>query len=115
MTLQKHILPVSLESDDFDKELLVAPEMLRDLVENYKRKKLNFDKQHEKLDPEEDFEKEASIFDHLVLYNIPLSINHYTGNNTTKCPSGSMSDNRDLTEIFHQNISSHCNDIASAF
>ena len=66
MTVQEHILLISLESDDFDKELLAAPEMLRELVENYKRKKLNFDKQHEKLDPEEDFEKETSIFDHLV-------------------------------------------------
>ena len=28
--------------------------------------KLNFDKQHEKLNPEEDFEKETSIFDHLA-------------------------------------------------
>ena len=66
MTLQEHILPISLESDDFDKELSSAPEMLRELVKNYERKKLNFDKQHEKLDPEEDFEKETSIFDHLV-------------------------------------------------
>ena len=64
--MQEHILPISLESDDFDEELLAAPEMLRELVENYKRKKLNFDKQHEKLEPEEDFEKETSIFDHLV-------------------------------------------------
>ena len=55
VTMQEHILPISLESDDFDKELLAAPEMLRELVENYKRKKLNFDKQHEILDPEEDF------------------------------------------------------------
>ena len=47
MTTQEHILPISLESDDLDREL----------VENYKRKKLNFDKQHEKFDPEEDFEK----------------------------------------------------------
>ena len=66
MTMQEHILPISLESDDFDKELLAAPEMLRELVENYKRKKLNFDKQHEKLDPVEDPEKETSIFDHLA-------------------------------------------------
>ena len=66
VTMQEHILPISLESDDFDKELLAAPEMLRELVENYKRKKLNFDKQHEKLDPTEDLEKETSIFDHLV-------------------------------------------------
>ena len=44
VTMQEHILPISLESDDFDKELLVAPEMLRELVENDKRKKLNFDK-----------------------------------------------------------------------
>ena len=64
--MQEHILPISLESDDFDKELLAAPETLRELVENYKRKKLNFDKQHEKLDLEEDFEKETSIFDHLA-------------------------------------------------
>ena len=50
MTTQEHILPISLESDDFDKEVLAAPEMLRELVENYKRKKLNFDKQYKKLD-----------------------------------------------------------------
>ena len=43
MTMQEHILPISLESDDFDKELLAAPETLRELAENYKRKKLNFD------------------------------------------------------------------------
>ena len=66
MATWEHILPISLESDDFDKELLAAPEMLRELVENYKRKKLNFDKQHKKLDLEEDFEKETSIFDHLA-------------------------------------------------
>ena len=64
--MQELILPISLESDDFDKELLAAPETLRELVENYKRKKLNFDKQHEKLEPEEGYEKETSIFDHLV-------------------------------------------------
>ena len=57
VTMQEHILPIPLESDDFDKELLAAPEMLRELVENYKRKKLNFDKQYEKLDPVEDLEK----------------------------------------------------------
>ena len=64
--MQEHILPISLESDAFDKELLEAPETLRELVENYKRKKLNFDKQYEKLDPVEDLEKETSIFDHLT-------------------------------------------------
>ena len=66
MTMQEHILPISLESDDFDKELLAAPETLTELVENYKRKKLNFDKQHKKLETEEDFEKETSIFNHLA-------------------------------------------------
>ena len=50
-----------------------------------------------------------------VLYNILLPINHYIGNNTTKCHSRSMSDNRDLTETFHQKISSHYKVIASAF
>ena len=40
--------------------------MLRELVENYKRKKLNFNEQHETLEPEEYFEKETSIFDHLA-------------------------------------------------
>ena len=54
-----------MESDDFDKELLAAPEMLRELVKNYKRKKLKFDKQHETLEPEDDL-KETSIFGHLV-------------------------------------------------
>ena len=66
MTMQEHIVPISLESDDFDKELLETREMLRELVENYKRKKLNFDKQHKKLDPVEDPEKETSIFNHLA-------------------------------------------------
>ena len=28
ISMQQHILPISLESDDFDKELLTAPEML---------------------------------------------------------------------------------------
>ena len=37
VTTQEHILPISLESDDFDKELLAAPETLRELVKNYKR------------------------------------------------------------------------------
>ena len=59
ITMQEHILPISLKSDDFDKELLEAPETFRELVENYIRKKLNFDKQHEKLDPVEDPEKET--------------------------------------------------------
>ena len=38
VTTQEYILPISLESNDFDKELLVAPEMLRELVENYKKR-----------------------------------------------------------------------------
>ena len=42
-----------------------------------------------------------------MLYNILLLINHYIGNSTTKHHSRSMSDNRDLTEIFNQKISSH--------
>ena len=66
MTMQEHILPISLESDDFDKELLEAPEMLRELVENYKRKKLNFDKQHKTIDSVEEPEKDTSIFDNLA-------------------------------------------------
>ena len=40
-----------------------------------------------------------------MLYNILLPINHYIGNNTTKCHSGSISDNRDLTGVFHQKVS----------
>ena len=66
VTTQEHILPISLESDDFDKELLAAPETLRELVENYKRKKLSFDKQHETLELEDDLEIETSIFNHLA-------------------------------------------------
>ena len=64
--MQEHILPISLESDDFDKELLVTPETLREFVENYKRKKLSFDKQHELLEPEDDLEIGTSIFNHLA-------------------------------------------------
>ena len=66
VTAQEHILPISLESDDFDKELLAAPETLRELVENYKKKKLNFDKQNETLDPEDDLVIETSIFNHFA-------------------------------------------------
>ena len=51
----------------------------------------------------------------IMLYNFLLLINYYIGNSTIKCHSRSMSDNRDLTETFHQNISSHCKVIASAF
>ena len=47
---QEHVLPISLESNDFDEELLSAPKTLRELVERYKQKKISFDKQHEILD-----------------------------------------------------------------
>ena len=63
---QEHALPISLESDDFDKELLTAPETLRELVEKYKKRKLNFEKQHETLDKEDDIVIETSIFNHLA-------------------------------------------------
>ena len=66
ITTQEHILPISLESDDFDKELLTAPETLRELVEKYKKRKLNFDKQHETLDKEDDLVIETSIFNCLA-------------------------------------------------
>ena len=52
ITTQEHILPISLESDDFDKELLSAPKTLRELVEKYKQRKLSFNKQHKTLDNE---------------------------------------------------------------
>ena len=35
-------------------------------MKNYKRKKLNFDKQHEILEPEDDLVIETSIFNHLA-------------------------------------------------
>ena len=68
---QEHILLISLESDDFDKELLSAPKTLRDLVEMYKQRKLSFDKQHATLDNEKEDDNfiGTSIFDHLA-FNI---------------------------------------------
>ena len=48
----------------------------------------------------------------MLLYNV-LSINQYIGNITTKCHSGSMGDNRDLTRVWHQKISSLPVSIAS--
>ena len=66
ITKQEHVLPISLESDDFDKELLTALETLRELVEKYKERKLNFDRQHETLDKEGDIFIETSIFNHLA-------------------------------------------------
>ena len=41
-----------------------------------------------------------------MLYNILLPINSCIDDNTTKCHSRSMSDNRDLTGVFHQKVSS---------
>ena len=37
---QEHILPISLESDYFDKELFTAPETLKELVEKYRKRKV---------------------------------------------------------------------------
>ena len=48
-----------------------------------------------------------------MLYNILFPINHYTGNSTAKCHSENISDNRDLTEVFHQKVSSLPVSIAS--
>ena len=69
ITRQEHILPISLESDDFDKELLSAPKTLRELVERYKQKKISFDKQHETLDNEKENDSfiGITIFDHLAV------------------------------------------------
>ena len=39
---------------------------MREIDENYKRKKLNFDKQHETLEPEDDLLIETSIFNYLA-------------------------------------------------
>ena len=71
MSRQEHILLISLESDDFDEELLSAPKTLRELVEKYKQKKLSFDKQHKILDNEKEDDNfiGTSIFDHLA-FNI---------------------------------------------
>ena len=42
ITRKEHILQISLESDGFDEELLLAPKTLRELVEKYKHRKLSF-------------------------------------------------------------------------
>ena len=47
-----------------------------------------------------------------MLYNVP-SINWYMGNITMKHHSGSIGDNRDLTGVLHQKISSLPVSIAS--
>ena len=75
ITRQEHILPISLESNDFDEELLSAPKTLRELVERYKQKKISFDKQHETLDNENENDSfiGTSIFDHLA-FNIFIFI-----------------------------------------
>ena len=71
ITRQQHILPISLESDNFDEELLLAPQTLRELVERYKQKRIYFNKQHETLDKENGNNNfiETSIFEHLA-FNI---------------------------------------------
>ena len=62
-----------MESDDFDKELLSAPETLKELVERYKQRKLSFDKQHKILGKEGDIFIGTSIFDHLA-FNILIFV-----------------------------------------
>ena len=70
ITRQEHVLPISLESNNFDEELLSAPKTLRELVERYKWKKISFDKQHKTLDnKKDDGFIGTSIFDHLA-FNI---------------------------------------------
>ena len=71
ITKQKHILPISLESKDFDEELLSAPKTLRDLVEQYKQKKISLDRQHETLDNERENDNfiETLLFDDLAFNN----------------------------------------------
>ena len=67
VTRQEHVLLISLESDGFDEELLLAPKMLRTLVERYKQKRISFDKQHDILDDKDGNNfTETSIFDHLA-------------------------------------------------
>ena len=67
VTKQEHVLPISLESDGFNEELLAAPKTLRTLVERYKQKRISFDKQHDTLMDEDDNNSiETSIFDHLA-------------------------------------------------
>ena len=71
ITRQEHVLPISLESDDFDEQLLSAPKTLRELFERYRQKKISFDKQHKTLDNEKEDDTfiETSIFKHLA-FNI---------------------------------------------
>ena len=68
ITRQEHILPISLESNDFDEELLSAPKTLRDLVERYKQKRISFDRQHKTLDNNKEGDNfiGTSIFDNLA-------------------------------------------------
>ena len=68
ITRQEHVLPITLESDDFDEQLLSAPKTLRELVEKYKQKKISFDKQHKTLDnkKEDNAFIDTSIFEHLA-------------------------------------------------
>ena len=71
ITRQEHILPISLESNEFDEELLSALKTLRDLVERYKQKKISFNRQHKTLDNEKENDNfiGTSIFDNLA-FNI---------------------------------------------
>ena len=55
-----------MESDNFDKELLAVPETLRELVEKYKKRTLNFDKHHETLAKEDNTVIETSFLNHLA-------------------------------------------------
>ena len=75
ITRQEHFPPISLESNDFDEELLSAPKTLRELVEKYKQKRISFDRQHDTLDNKNGNNNfiETSIFKHLA-FNIFIFI-----------------------------------------
>ena len=45
LTKQEYTLPISLESDDFDKDVLTVPKTLRELVAKYQQKRGKFNKQ----------------------------------------------------------------------
>ena len=68
---QEHVLPIPVESNEFDEQLLSAPKTLRELVERYKQKKISLDKQHETLDEQKEDDNfiGTSIFDNLA-FNI---------------------------------------------
>ena len=92
--------PENLQPHNPESKTATRPKIDTEFEENSQYQEGMISKTYQR--PDKSYFQEPRDLESLVmLYNILLLINCYTGNNTTKCHSRSMGDNRDLTGAFH--------------